>query len=64
MMWGSDMPAALRVCTYGQSLDYIRAHCDWLPQPELEGILGENAVKLFRLDVRARSKFDGRDIEG
>lgn len=49
MMWGSDMPAAQRVCTYRQALDYIRIHCDWLPPQEREAILGTNASRLFRL---------------
>ena len=50
IMWGSDMPAVERVCTYRQSLDYLRFHCRFIAPDDMEKILGGNAVKLFCID--------------
>ncbi len=50
MMWGSDMPAVERVCTYRQSLDYLRCHCDFIAPDDMGKILGGNAMKLFGID--------------
>ena len=50
IMWGSDMPAVERVCTYRQSLDYLRYHCGFIAPDDMEKILGGNAVKLFGID--------------
>ena len=50
IMWGSDMPAVERVCTYRQSLDYLRCHCGFIAPDDMEKILGGNAVKLFGID--------------
>ncbi len=49
LVWGSDMPAVERACTYKQSLDYIRYHCDFIPSADMDLILGENLVTLFGL---------------
>jgi predicted TIM-barrel fold metal-dependent hydrolase len=48
--WGSDMPAAGRVCTYRQSLDWLEGLADVVPEGELDGIRGGNARRLFSLD--------------
>ncbi len=50
IMWGSDMPAVERVCTYRQSLDYLRCHCDFITPNDMGRILGGNAMKLFGID--------------
>ena len=50
IMWGSDMPAVERVCTYRQSLDYLRFHCPFIAPDDMEKILGGNAVRLFGID--------------
>ncbi len=55
MMWGSDMPAVERVCTYRQSLDYLRCHCDFLTPQEMDKILAQNAMKLFHIDDRTNT---------
>jgi predicted TIM-barrel fold metal-dependent hydrolase len=49
MIWGSDMPNVERFCTYTQSLDYIRYHCDFLTSTEKELILGGNAARFLGL---------------
>ncbi len=46
LIWGSDMPNVERFCTYRQSIDYIRRHCDFLSAEELDRILGGNVKEL------------------
>ena len=49
LIWGSDMPNVERNCTYRQSLDYVRRLADgWLPQADLDRILGLNVLRLLR----------------
>ena len=40
-------------CTYRQSLDFIRVHCDFLTAEEKASILGGNAVRRFGLEREA-----------
>jgi predicted TIM-barrel fold metal-dependent hydrolase len=47
MTWGADMPATMRSCTYRQSVDVIRRHCDFFSEEERALILGKNAEKVF-----------------
>ena len=48
LMWGSDMPYSGGFwCTYKQSVDYIRLHCDFLTTAEKNLILGGNAARMF-----------------
>jgi predicted TIM-barrel fold metal-dependent hydrolase len=47
LLWGSDMPAAARVCTYTQSLDYLTGLREFVSADELDGIRGNNAKRLF-----------------
>lgn len=50
-MWGTDMPYASGYwCTYKQALDFIRIHCDFLSQDEMDLILGGNVARLFNLE--------------
>ena len=49
MLWGSDMPAVERKCTYKQSLDYLRYHCNFISEADMELILGGNAMRLLNL---------------
>ena len=49
LMWGSDMPFTWYWCTYRQSMDYIRLHCDFLSEEEKGLILGGNVARLFKL---------------
>ena len=48
LAWGSDMPNVERHCTYKQSLDYLRLHCDFIPQADMAKICGGNVARLFR----------------
>ena len=51
LIWGSDSPWGLTMwCTYRQSLDFIRVHCDFLSADESEQILGVNAARLLGID--------------
>lgn len=47
LCWGSDMPNVERYCTYPQSLEYLRRHCDFIPARDMDLILGGNAARLF-----------------
>ena len=50
MLWGSDYPTVARSVTYRESLDYIRAHCAFLPESDLDRILGGTAAELYRFN--------------
>lgn len=51
LAWGSDMPNVERNCTYRQSLEYLRiVTTGWLPQSDLDGILGLNVLRLLNVD--------------
>jgi len=47
LAWGSDMPNVERHCTYRQSLDYLRRHCDFIPPGDMDKICGGNVARLF-----------------
>jgi predicted TIM-barrel fold metal-dependent hydrolase len=47
LIWGSDMPNVERSCTYLQSVDYLRKHCTFISQADMDMILGTNANELF-----------------
>jgi predicted TIM-barrel fold metal-dependent hydrolase len=53
-LWGSDMPAAQRVCTYRQALDYLVQLREFMPDREVDGILGGNAIRLLALEQQAK----------
>ena len=48
LVWGSDMPNVERHCTYRQSLDHIRRHCDFIPAGDMDKILGGNVAKVMQ----------------
>ena len=50
LVWGSDMPNVERHCTYKQSLDYLRLHCDFIPADHMAKICGDNLAGLFGQD--------------
>ena len=41
------MPNVERHCTYKQSLDYLRLHCDFIPAEDRAKICGGNVARLF-----------------
>ena len=51
LMWGSDSPYGMTMwCTYRQSIDFIRVHCDFLSADEMDQILGVNAARMFGVE--------------
>lgn len=49
LLWGSDMPACERTCTYRQSMNYIKLYCDFLSEADKDLFFGGNAARLFGL---------------
>ena len=49
IVWGSDMPWALRTCTYRQNVDLIRLQTEFMNQNDRDLILGGNLKRLFGL---------------
>ncbi len=47
LAWASDMPNVERHCTYRQSLDYLRRHCNFIPSHHMSKICGDNIARLF-----------------
>ena len=47
LIWGSDMPAAERQCTYQQSIDYVAKHCPFLSASERSLFFGGNLQRLL-----------------
>lgn len=47
ILWGTDFPTVLQLCTYKQCLDLILKHCDFLSLDEKRQILGENSLKVY-----------------
>lgn len=47
LIWGSDIPNVERYCTYAQSLNYLKEHCNFISMPDKELILGKNVIELF-----------------
>ena len=46
LMWGTDYPRILNMCTYQQSLDLFAVKCRFLTAKQKDAILGETARKL------------------
>jgi len=49
LLWQSDMPHLLRICTYKQSLELLSHHMSFLSGSEIAAITGGNASRLLRL---------------
>lgn len=47
LVWGSDIPNVERHCTYAQSLNYLKEHCNFISMSDKELILGKNVIKIF-----------------
>jgi predicted TIM-barrel fold metal-dependent hydrolase len=50
LIWGTDMPMVARFCTYRQTLDQYRLHCDFLSDEERAAILGGTAARVAGVD--------------
>jgi predicted TIM-barrel fold metal-dependent hydrolase len=47
LLWGSDYPVVNYFMTYRQSLEILRAHCDFIPPAEKDLILGGNLARIL-----------------
>ena len=45
--WGSDYPVLRRAATYGQTLEAVRAHCDFISEDDRARILGDSLNALL-----------------
>ena len=61
LAWASDMPNVERHCTYKQSLDYLRKHCDFIPSTDMDKICGDNVARLFMNPKEAFQKGASRE---
>lgn len=50
LMWGTDMPMVGRFCTYKQSMNQFRLHCDFLSEGERADILGGTVSRLMGIN--------------
>jgi predicted TIM-barrel fold metal-dependent hydrolase len=49
LVWGSDYPVVRRALTYRQALEAVRTHCDFIPEADLVGVLGQRMAELLRV---------------
>jgi len=61
LVWGSDIPMVERYCTYGQSLDYLRKYCPFIPKDDMDMILGGNLQRIVEESSSAKKK--GASVE-
>jgi predicted TIM-barrel fold metal-dependent hydrolase len=47
LIWGANFPPVLRVCSYQESLDFVREHCGFLSTPDRNAILGDTFFREF-----------------
>ena len=52
LVWGSDWPVSTRFMTHRQSLEILRRHCGFIPEAEMELILGRNMERLLAGETR------------
>jgi len=52
-LFGSDWPVCLLAADYGCVLDLLHAALDGLDEPERAAVLGDTAVRVYRLDEAA-----------
>ena len=50
LIYGTDMPMVARYCTYRQTLDQFRKHCDFLSESERQAIIGGTAARVMGVD--------------
>ena len=47
LIWGTDMPMVARFCTYRQTIDQYRVHCEFLSDSEREAVLGGTVARVM-----------------
>ena len=52
LIWGSNYPPVERACTYAQSLEFVRDHCTFISNEDLDAILGGTFVRSFSPKLR------------
>ena len=50
LIWGTDMPMVARFCTYRQTLDQYRVHCEFLSDGEREAITGGTVARVMGVE--------------
>ena len=56
LIWGTDIPVSLLWWTYQQNLDFIRSYCDFIPQPDMDLILGGNMARIMGVGTSERQE--------
>ena len=49
MVWGSNYPPVLQVCSYRAAIDFVRESCAFLSEDEKSRILGLNSLRILGL---------------
>ncbi len=52
LIFGTDMPMVARFCTYRQTIDQFRVHCDFLTDVDRENILGRTAARVMGITYK------------
>lgn len=50
LIYGTDMPMVARFCTYRQTLDQYRTHCDFLSESERQSIIGGTVARILGVE--------------
>jgi predicted TIM-barrel fold metal-dependent hydrolase len=50
LLWGTDAPGLLTVASYPQLLTQMQTHLEFLPEAEVMGVLGLNALAAYKLN--------------
>lgn len=57
IFWASDFPASRDMLTYTQAIEVVREHCDYLPESDLNRLLGDNLNDLLNNPVLSTGQF-------
>ena len=57
IFWASDFPASRDMLTYTQAIEVVREHCDYLPEEDLNRLLGDNLNDLLNNPVLTTGQF-------
>ncbi len=53
LCWGSDYPVSQRYMTYRQSLEIVRTHCRFIPDADMQRVLGGSFRALLERQPRS-----------
>jgi predicted TIM-barrel fold metal-dependent hydrolase len=57
IFWASDFPASRDMLTYTQAIEVVREHCDYLPESDLNRLLGDNLNDLLNNPFLSTGQF-------